>query len=118
MDYNIICLGIALVCQKIILYIKMINIQNKQVPLKNCSQVFFLIFLLTVKQQHDKSINLKCLQDGKIVKNSGFHGRGFKFDETEAQLADERRKLQKRALGLQDSDDEDAGVDVSYKITK
>lgn len=32
---------------------------------------------------------------------SGFHGKGFKFDETEAQLADERKKLQKAALGLQ-----------------
>ena len=45
--------------------------------------------------------------------SSGFKGKGFKFDETEAQLCDERRKLQKAALGLQDSDEEDAGVDVS-----
>ena len=45
--------------------------------------------------------------------NSGFSGKGFKFDETEAQLANERKKLQKAALGLQDSDDEDSGVDVS-----
>ncbi len=33
--------------------------------------------------------------------HSGFKGKGFKFDETEAQLADERKKLQKAALGLQ-----------------
>lgn len=46
--------------------------------------------------------------------SSGFKGKGFKFDETEAQLADDRRKLQKAALGLQDSDEEDAGVDVSW----
>lgn len=44
---------------------------------------------------------------------SGFKGKGFKFDETEAHLADERKKLQKAALGLQDSDDEDAGLDVN-----
>ncbi|KAH9513047.1 putative ATP-dependent RNA helicase ddx46 [Bulinus truncatus] len=51
---------------------------------------------------------------GKVVKSSsGFHGKGFKFDETEAQLADERKKLQKAALGLHDSDDEDGGAAVS-----
>ncbi len=51
------------------------------------------------------------VQAGKVVKSlSGFHGKGFKFDETEAQLADDRKKLQKAALGLHDSDDEDGGV--------
>lgn len=50
-------------------------------------------------------------QAGKEVKHSsGFSGKGFKFDETEAQLADERKKLQKAALGLHDSDDEDGGA--------
>ena len=49
-----------------------------------------------------------------MKKNQGFYGKGFKFDETEAQLAAERKKLQKAALGLQDSDEEDAGVDVSF----
>ena len=44
--------------------------------------------------------------------SSGFRGKGFKFDETEAHLADERKKLQKAALGLQDSDEEDSGIDV------
>ena len=39
--------------------------------------------------------------------------KGFKFDETEAHLAHERKKLQKAALGLQDSDDEDVTADVS-----
>lgn len=54
------------------------------------------------------------LQLGKKVKtNSGFTGKGFKFDETEAHLANERKKLQKAALGLQDSDDEDVTADVS-----
>ena len=56
-------------------------------------------------------------QEGKKIKSfSGFHGKGFKFDETEAQLADERKKLQKAALGLQDSDDEESGVDVRIYI--
>uniref|UniRef100_A0A8W8MQ23 Probable ATP-dependent RNA helicase DDX46 n=1 Tax=Magallana gigas TaxID=29159 RepID=A0A8W8MQ23_MAGGI len=55
--------------------------------------------------------------EGKTVKSSsGFLGKGFKFDETEAQLANERKKLQKAALGLQDSDDEDTGVDIDQQI--
>lgn len=54
-------------------------------------------------------------QEGKKVRSySGFRGRGFKFDETEALMADERKKLQKAALGLQDSDDEDGAQDVSF----
>lgn len=58
---------------------------------------------------------LLFIQEGKVIKSSsGFKGKGFKFDETEAQLCDERKKLQKAALGLQDSDDEDANVDVRY----
>ncbi|KAH0504865.1 putative ATP-dependent RNA helicase DDX46 [Microtus ochrogaster] len=52
-------------------------------------------------------------KEGKIIKkSSGFSGKGFKFDETEQALANERKKLQKAALGLQDSDDEDAAVDI------
>lgn len=39
--------------------------------------------------------------------------KGFKFDEIEQALANETKKLQKAALGLQDSDDEDTTVDVS-----
>ncbi|XP_078576628.1 putative ATP-dependent RNA helicase DDX46 isoform X2 [Branchiostoma floridae x Branchiostoma japonicum] len=55
--------------------------------------------------------------EGKAVKKtSGFTGKGFKFDETEQALADERRKLQKAALGLQDSDEEDAAVDIDQQI--
>jgi len=48
-----------------------------------------------------------------VTSFSGFKGKGFRFDETEAQLADERKKLQKAALGLHDSDEEDAALDVS-----
>ena len=43
----------------------------------------------------------------KVHTGGGFSGKGFKFDETEAAAINERRKFQKAALGLQDSDDED-----------
>ncbi|XP_064633149.1 probable ATP-dependent RNA helicase DDX46 [Lineus longissimus] len=52
----------------------------------------------------------------KVKSSSGFKGKGFKFDETEAQLADERKKLQKAALGLHDSDSEDGGMDIDEQI--
>ncbi|KAF7249300.1 putative ATP-dependent RNA helicase DDX46 [Varanus komodoensis] len=55
--------------------------------------------------------------EGKTIKkSSGFSGKGFKFDETEEALANERKKLQKAALGLQDSDDEDTAVDIDEQI--
>ncbi|XP_005995961.1 probable ATP-dependent RNA helicase DDX46 [Latimeria chalumnae] len=55
--------------------------------------------------------------EGKTIKkSSGFSGKGFKFDETEQALANERKKLQKAALGLQDSDDEDTAVDIDEQI--
>ncbi len=55
-------------------------------------------------------------QEGKSIKSSsGFSGKGFKFDETEHALANERKKLQKAALGLHDSDDEDQALDVSSR---
>lgn len=58
--------------------------------------------------------SLCSVQEGKTIKSSsGFSGKGFKFDETEHALANERKKLQKAALGLQDSDDEDGALDVS-----
>ncbi|WAQ96317.1 DDX46-like protein, partial [Mya arenaria] len=43
----------------------------------------------------------------KIKSSSGFHGKGFKFDESEAQLSSERKKLQKAALGLIEQQIED-----------
>ena len=55
--------------------------------------------------------------EGKKVKTGGgFHGKGFKFDETEANLASEQKKFQKAALGLQDSDDEDIEGDIDQQI--
>lgn len=43
----------------------------------------------------------------KVYTGGGFSGKGFKFDEQEAAAANEMKKLQKAALGLADSDDED-----------
>lgn len=43
----------------------------------------------------------------KVHSGGGFSGKGFKFDENEAAAVNEMKKLQKAALGLQDSDDED-----------
>ncbi|KAH3873458.1 hypothetical protein DPMN_036693 [Dreissena polymorpha] len=52
----------------------------------------------------------------KIKSSSGFHGKGFKFDESEAMLSSERKKLQKAALGLVDSDEEDPNEDIEQQI--
>lgn len=43
----------------------------------------------------------------KVHSGGGFSGKGFKFDEQEAAAVNEMKKLQKAALGLADSDDED-----------
>lgn len=43
----------------------------------------------------------------KIWSSSGFSGKGFKFDEAEAQVNSEMKKYQKKSLGLQGSDDEE-----------
>lgn len=56
---------------------------------------------------------------GKSIKSSsGFTGKGFKFDEAEAQQALEKKRQQKAALGLQDSDDEEDVVegDIDQEI--
>ncbi|KAJ2945733.1 hypothetical protein O0L34_g572 [Tuta absoluta] len=63
----------------------------------------------TYKEQQEK--------DGKKVHTGGgFSGKGFKFDESEAQAATEKKKYQKAALGLQDSDDEDVEGDLDQQI--
>ena len=56
---------------------------------------------------------------GKKVKacSGGFEGKGFKFNEQEEAVSDERKKLQKIAFGLHvDSDEEDAAVDLDEQI--
>lgn len=52
----------------------------------------------------------------KVHSGGGFSGKGFKFDENEAAAANERKKFQKAALGLQDSDDEDLEHDIDQQI--
>jgi len=55
--------------------------------------------------------------EGKTVKSGGgFGGTGFKFDEAEAQYTTEKKKYQKAALGLQDSDDEDVEEEIDAQI--
>merc|ERR1719291_1432707 len=55
--------------------------------------------------------------EGKKVKTGGgFGGTGFKFDEAEAQYTTEKKKYQKAALGLQDSDDEDVEEEIDAQI--
>jgi len=55
--------------------------------------------------------------EGKTVKaGGGFGGTGFKFDEAEAQYTTEKKKYQKAALGLQDSDDEDVEEEIDAQI--
>lgn len=52
----------------------------------------------------------KALQEAegkKVHTGGGFSGKGFKFDEQEAAAVKENKKMQKAALGLQDSDDDD-----------
>ncbi|KAG1660989.1 putative ATP-dependent RNA helicase DDX46 [Nymphon striatum] len=55
-------------------------------------------------------------QGKKVKGGSGFSGKGFKFDEAEAQAVNEKKKFQKAVLGLQDSDDEDAEADIDQQI--
>uniref|UniRef100_A0A1Q3FW87 Probable ATP-dependent RNA helicase DDX46 n=1 Tax=Culex tarsalis TaxID=7177 RepID=A0A1Q3FW87_CULTA len=53
----------------------------------------------------------------KVHTGGGFSGKGFKFDEQEAAAVNERKKMQKAALGLQDSDDdEDLEQDIDQHI--
>ncbi|XP_065296412.1 probable ATP-dependent RNA helicase DDX46 [Dermacentor albipictus] len=55
--------------------------------------------------------------EGKKVRGgSGFSGKGFKFDEAESHLKTEKKKFQRAALGMQDSDDEDAEGDIDREI--
>lgn len=52
----------------------------------------------------------------KVHSGGGFSGKGFKFDENEAAAVNERKKFQKAALGLADSDDEDLEHDIDQQI--
>ncbi|CAG9861323.1 unnamed protein product [Phyllotreta striolata] len=52
----------------------------------------------------------------KVHTGGGFSGKGFKFDESEAAAVNEKKKFQKAALGLADSDDEDLEQDIDQQI--
>lgn len=52
----------------------------------------------------------------KVHTGGGFSGKGFKFDENEAAAVNEKKKFQKAALGLVDSDDEDLEHDIDQQI--
>ena len=69
------------------------------------------------RAKHGLDIFFFASQQGKVVKsNSGFSGRGFKFDETEEAMAKERKQIQKAALGLADSDEDEPAQNVSALI--
>ena len=55
-----------------------------------------------------------CKQQGKKVKSSqgGFSGKGFKFDENEATIMQEKKQAQKAQYGMQDSEDENETENV------
>ncbi|QQP57122.1 Uncharacterized protein FKW44_002001 [Caligus rogercresseyi] len=60
----------------------------------------------------------KSESEGKVIKtgSGGFGGSGFKFDESEATYTTEKKKFQKAAFGLQDSDDEDVEQEIEQQI--
>ncbi|KAF0298003.1 putative ATP-dependent RNA helicase DDX46 [Amphibalanus amphitrite] len=58
----------------------------------------------------------KSAEGKKVRTGGGFGGRGFKFDENEAQTTTDRKRFEKAALGLQDSDDDDLNDDMDSKI--
>lgn len=64
-----------------------------------------------------ENYKIKQQAEGKKVHSGGgFSGKGFKFDENEAAAMNERKKFQKAALGLADSDDEDLEHDIDQQI--
>ncbi|KAK4873752.1 hypothetical protein RN001_013112 [Aquatica leii] len=70
----------------------------------------------TLRQLWDKYKTKQEAEGKKVHSGGGFSGKGFKFDETEAAAVNERKKFQKAALGLQDSDDEDLEHDIDQQI--
>jgi len=65
-----------------------------------------------------KEYKAKMEAEGKKIKTGGggFGGSGYKFDESEASVTSEKRKFQKTAFGLQDSDDEDVEQEIEQQI--
>lgn len=72
---------------------------------------------LIFSQKFYDTYKQKMEGEGKKVKTGGgFHGKGYKFDESEANFASEKKKFEKAALGLADSDDEDIEQDIDQQI--
>ncbi|KAL7299962.1 hypothetical protein TKK_0007278 [Trichogramma kaykai] len=69
-----------------------------------------------LRQLWDEYKNKQEADGKKVHTGGGFSGKGYKFDESEAALANEKKKFQKAALGLQDSDDEDIENDIDQQI--
>jgi len=71
-----------------------------------------------LKQMWDDYVKEMAAQ-GKKAKacSGGFEGKGFKFNEQEESVSDERKKFQKVAFDLHvDSDEEDADIDLDEQI--
>lgn len=60
-----------------------------------------------LRQLWDQYKALQEAEGKKVHTGGGFSGKGFKFDEQEANAVKENKKMQKAALGIQDSDDEE-----------
>lgn len=70
-----------------------------------------------LQQLWDKYKATQEAEGKKVHSGGGFSGKGFKFDEQEANAVKESKKLQKAALGLADSDDdEDIENDIDQQI--
>lgn len=77
----------------------------------------FFTTTLLFRQQFYEEYKKKMEGEGKKVKTGGgFHGKGYKFDESEANFASEKKKFERAALGLADSDDEDIEQDIDQQI--
>lgn len=60
-----------------------------------------------LRELWDKYKTAQEAEGKKVHTGGGFSGKGFKFDEQEANAVKENKKMQKAALGIQDSDDEE-----------
>lgn len=60
-----------------------------------------------LRQLWDQYKAMQEAEGKKVHTGGGFSGKGFKFDEQEANAVKESKKMQKAALGIQDSDDEE-----------
>ncbi|XP_063244308.1 probable ATP-dependent RNA helicase DDX46 [Bacillus rossius redtenbacheri] len=69
-----------------------------------------------VRELWDRYKAKQAAEGKKVHTGGGFSGKGFKFDNMESIMNSEKKKFQKAALGLQDSDDEDLEHDIDQQI--